>query len=61
MTAIEIAITLYDGEGDVTNVHWTWLDDDLAPNATASFEIAVPGAADAQAFGAYVQGSAIHD
>ncbi len=58
MTAIEIAIALYDGDGAVTNVHWTWLDKDLAPNAAVPFEIEVAGAAGSQAFAAYVQGSA---
>ena len=61
MTGIEIAITLYDGAGDVSSVHWKWLDDDLAPNAVAPFEVEVAGAARAQAFGAYVQGSAVQD
>lgn len=61
MTAIEVAITLYDGDGEVTSVYWTQLDDDLAPNATTPFEIEMPGAAGAQAFGAYVQGSAVEN
>jgi hypothetical protein len=61
MTDIQIAVTLYDSTGSVINVHWTWLDDDLAPNATAPFEIVVQGAARAQSFATYVQGSASQD
>jgi hypothetical protein len=58
MRAIEIAVTVYDGQDRVLNVGWTALDQALASNETAPFTIEVETGPEASRFALYVQGSA---
>ena len=57
MTSIQIAVTVYDADGEVVTVGQTWLDDDLAPDGTMPFEFDVQASDAADSFKLYVQGS----
>ena len=57
MTAIQVAVTVYNADGEVVTVGQTWLDGDLAPNETMPFEFEVQASEAADSFELYVQGS----
>jgi len=57
MTAIEVAVTVYDAEGNVVMADWTWLEGDLAPGERMPCEFEVQTDETAESFELYVQGS----
>ena len=57
MESIEVAVTVYDAEGNVVMTDWTWLEDSLAPGASMPFEFEVQSSEAADSFELYVQGS----
>ena len=57
MTYIEVAVTVYDAEGQVITTEEIWLDGDLAPDATMPFELEAETDEDADSFELYVQGN----
>jgi hypothetical protein len=59
MESIEVAVTVYDGEGNVVMTDYTWLEGELAPNATMPFEFEVQTSEVAESFELYVQGSKV--
>jgi hypothetical protein len=57
MTAIEVAVTVYDGEGNVVATGWEWLDGDLLPGARMPFAFEVKANENAVSYELYVQGT----
>jgi hypothetical protein len=57
MTYIEVAVTVYDTEGQVITTGEIWLDGELAPGASMPFELETETNEDADSFELYVQGS----
>jgi hypothetical protein len=57
MTAIEVAVTVYDGEGKVVAAGWEWLDGDLEPGARMPFTLEVEASENANSYELYVQGT----
>jgi hypothetical protein len=61
MEYIEVAVTIYDADGNVVMTDWTWLDGELAPGGTMPFEFEVQANENADNFELYVQGSVKSD
>jgi hypothetical protein len=57
MTRIEVAVTIYDAEGQIVAAGWDWLDGDLAPETSTPFAFEVETNERADSFALYVQGT----
>jgi hypothetical protein len=56
MIDIQVAVVVYDADGQLITAHWTRLEGDLAPGQTMPFALQVETGEDASSFEPYVQG-----